>query len=471
MRPIRAAPCLPSLAWPADARLANVSLPTSGEDARATFEFNQKIREERQAARAAAAAASTASGERPSALAPGPGLRPPAGPPQVNAPNAAPAPQTPAAQQNASAAPRPIPLPQQIFRQEAKARIDAALDAETGLVERLAWFWSNHFCVSVDKRGVLPLAGAYEREAIRPHVLGRFGDMLLAVETHPAMLLYLDNARSIGPDSPAGRSGKGLNENLAREILELHTLGVRTVYSQADVTNFANVITGWTVVPPRQEHGGEFTFNPNMHQPGAQTLIGKPFPDHEFVQGRGALAMLGRHPATAQHVAAKLVRHFVSDEPVPALADRLAKRFIATEGDLREVSKTLIEAPESWEASERKLKRPGEWIIAALRASGTAPPDIAPLLQAQNLLGEPLWRPTAPAGFSDDDAAWLDGLAQRLDIANQLAHMAGAVDPEAAVEAGLGPLASDETATAIRRADSRPQALTLLFMAPEFQRR
>ena len=304
-------------------------------------------------------------------------------------------------------------------------------------------------------------------------MLGRFADMLLAAETHPAMLIYLDNARSIGPNSQAGLArGKGLNENLAREILELHTLGVRTVYTQDDVTRFAKIITGWTVIPPREEHGGEFTYNPRMHEPGAQTLIGKPYPDDNFNQGRAVLDMLARHPATARHIAAKLVRHFISDQPVSALTDKLAERFIATDGDLKEVAKTLVAAPESWSATDRKLKRPGEWIVAALRATGATSPDIAPILQAQNLLGEPLWRPAAPKGFPDEDAAWLDGLAQRLDVANQLARqVAGSTDPEQAVEAALGPLATEETRTAIRRAESRPQALTLLFMAPEFQRR
>jgi hypothetical protein len=177
--------------------------------------------------------------------------------------------------------PRPNPAAaafRQNYRDEAKVRIEAALNAEIGFAERLTWFWSNHFCISVAKNGVRPLAGAYEREAIRPNVLGRFADMLLAAETHPAMLIYL--ARSIGPNSQAGRDrGKGLNENLAREILELHTLGVRTVYTQDDVTRFAKIITGWTVIPPREEHGGEFRFNPHMHEPGAQTLIGRPFAD------------------------------------------------------------------------------------------------------------------------------------------------------------------------------------------------
>jgi uncharacterized protein (DUF1800 family) len=338
--------------------------------------------------------------------------------------------------------------------------------------ERLTWFWSNHFCVSVAKNGVRPLAGAYEREAIRPHILGRFADMLLAVETHPAMLIYLDNARSIGPNSPAGLDrGKGLNENLAREILELHTLGVRTVYTQDDVTQFARIITGWTVIPARQERAGEFMFNARMHEPGTRTLIGRAFADDQFEQGRAALDMLARHPATARHIATKLVRHFISDRPVPPLVDAIARRFMDTDGDLKEVARTLVSAPESWSATERKLKRPDEWQVGALRATG-ADPDITAFLQAQNLLGEPLWRPPAPKGFADEDAAWIDGLTQRLDIANQLARrIAGGVDAEQALETALGPLATDDTRIAIRRAESRPQALTLLFMAPEFQRR
>jgi uncharacterized protein (DUF1800 family) len=193
--------------------------------------------------------------------------------------------------------------------------------------------------------------------------------------------------------------------------------------------------------------------------------------ESDFEQGHAALAMLARHPATARHIADKLVRHFISDRPVPALADKLAVRFVETDGDLKEVAKTLVAAPESWSAADRKLKRPAEWMVTALRAAG-AELDITAFMQAQNLLGEPLWRPAAPKGFSDDDAAWIDGLAQRLDVANELARrVGGETDPQQALETALGSLATEETRTAIRRAESRPQALTLLFMAPEFQRR
>src|SRR5262244_3348652 len=185
----------------------------------------------------------------------------------------------------ASAEPEAVPLPRQLFRNEAKARFNAAINAEIGFVERLVWFWSNHFCVNAD---ATVMAGGYEREAIRPHVLGRFSDMLLAVERHPAMLLYLNNEQSIGPGSIAGiNRDRGLNENLAREILELHTLGVRTGYTQDDVLSFAKVITGWTTyVPDLPEHGGEFVFYPRFHEPGPQTVLSKTYRDTGFEQGK-----------------------------------------------------------------------------------------------------------------------------------------------------------------------------------------
>jgi uncharacterized protein (DUF1800 family) len=464
-------------------RITGADLLTSGEAARTAFAFQQAQRAARQAERAAQAAqtSNAPSANSQGANAQGGG---PASPEMKPADQAG----TPASSQP----PRnPGPgVPQQIYLAEAKARFNAALGAEIGFVERLVWFWSNHFCVSADKGNVRQICGAYEREAIRAHVLGRFGDMLLAAESHPAMLVYLDNARSIGPDSIAGlRQKRGLNENLAREILELHTLGVRSVYTQEDVTRFANVITGWTRVPFRQDarggalaseasggdssaRGGEFEFNARMHQPGSQSVIGRIYPDAGVEQGRAVLAALARHPATATHVATKLARHFVADEPPPALVERLSKRFLATQGDLKAVSKELVTAAEAWEAPRAKLKRPGEWIIGTLRAVGVMPPEIGPMMQAHNLLGEPLWRPSAPKGFPDESAPWLDGLAQRLDIANQFARRAGGeADPREVFEEALAPLASTETRQAITRAESRPQALALLFMAPEFQRR
>jgi uncharacterized protein (DUF1800 family) len=365
------------------------------------------------------------------------------------------------------------PLPQKLLQSEASARIDAAVGADIGLVERLVWFWSNHFCISADK--AVGMAGAYEREAIRPHVLGRFADMLDAVESHPAMLVYLDNVQSMGADSVTGiNRGKGLNENLAREILELHTLGVRSSYSQADVTSFANVLTGWTWIGPGEpQHGGEFAFNQLLHEPGGQTMLGKRYAESGVAQGRAVLADLARHPATAQHIAQKLARHFVADDPPPALAAKLEQSFRDSDGDLKEFAKTLVQSDEAWTPDRQKLKPPSAWIVAMMRLTGAARGiPIGRVLGAQAQLGEALWRPPAPNGYPDTEAAWIDGVPHRLDIANQFAgQLAAVIDPLALVDAGLGPLASAATRQTVAHAESRAQALALLVMTPEFLRR
>ena len=462
---------LAELDRPNAGRIAAADLMDSGTALRSAVEFQQARRQmRREASGQNSPQQKNARQEDAEQMKAQPNNAPPDNTQQKNA-------QPKNAKGNGAGRPRPTVgvAPQEIYIAEAKARLDTALAAETGFTERLVWFWSNHFCVSADKGQVRPIAGAFEREAIRGHVLGRFGDMLLAVESHPAMLMYLDNARSIGPNSPAGRNRRrGLNENLAREILELHTLGVRSVYSQDDVTSFAKVITGWTVVPARQdpELGGTFNFNPRMHETGPQSVIGKRYDAAGVEQGRRVLADLARHPATAKHIAQKFARHFVSDEPPPALVDRLTKRFLDTGGDLKELAKALIRSDEAWDASRTRIKRPAEWIVGSLRALGANPPDVRPLVQAQNLLGEPLWRPPAPNGFADDNATWLDGLSQRLDLANQFARRnAGEADPMAVFEQTVAPFASDETRRTITRAESRPQALALLLMSPEFQRR
>ena len=446
---------LAELEAPKAGQIANADLPTSGAENRTVYEFNaerlaqQKQEQKRkQAAQAGMQSADNAM--------------------EQNSMEQKPAEQKADA---TPAAPKPMPPGRQIFLSEARARYNAAINADIGFAERLVWFWSNHFCVNFDST---VMAGAYEREAIRPHVLGRFADMLLAAESHPAMLLYLDNASSIGPNSVAGiNRNRGLNENLAREILELHTLGVRTVYAQADVTNFAKVITGWTILPTvdNPDHGGEFVFNRRLHEPAPQTLIGNTYPDTGVEQGRSVLADLARHPATARHVAVKLARHFIADDPPPALVERLTQRFLDTDGDLKEVAKTLVGAPEAWSPEQAKIKRPGEWIVAQRRATGTQG-QIDRMMGAQALLGEPLWRPPAPKGFPDDNATWLDGLALRLASANVFAQRVSPnVDPQAVLETALGPLASEETRLTVARAESKQQALAFVVMAPEFQRR
>jgi uncharacterized protein (DUF1800 family) len=435
--------------------VAAADLPSSGAANRAVFEFNAErnakeklARKQRDAAQKLAEKAGMENAGIENAM---------AGQPEPPPPK--------------SEQPDQVPLPRRIFLDEAKARFNAAIGAEIGIVERLVWFWSNHFCVNAD---ATVEAGGYEREAIRPYVLGRFADMLQAVESHPAMLLYLNNALSIGPNSVAGiNRDRGLNENLAREILELHTLGVRTGYAQADVTNFAKVLTGWTIreTASDPDHGGEFVFLRRAHEPGPQMVIGREYPDNGVEQGRAVLDDLARHPATARHIATELARHFVADEPPPALVDHLASRFVETDGDLKELARVLVSAPEAWAPEQRKIKRPAEWIVSALRATGQNG-DIQRIVRGLNLLGEPLWRPPAPKGFPDDNAAWLDGLQQRLDIANTFAQrVAGQLDPHAIAETTIGPLASTETREAIDRAESKQQALTMLLMAPEFLRR
>src|SRR5215469_11154861 len=417
-------------------QIVNADLPTSGAANRAVFEFlaERSAAQKREKKRLEAQGAVTAN-------------------PAASKDDA------PKRDAMATALPKieTLPLPRQIFLNEARARVDAATKAEIGFVERLVWFWSNHFCVNAD---ATVMAGGYEREAIRPHVLGRFSDMLLAVEGHPAMLLYLNNAQSIGPASVAGiNRDRGLNENLAREILELHTLGVRTVYTQNDVTSFAKVITGWTFLPPvtNPDHGAEFVFNKRLHEPGPQTVVGKTYPDAGVEQGRAVLRDLASHPATATHVATQLARHFVADDPPPSLVERLTQRFLDTDGDLREVARALVTASDAWVPERTKIKRPSEWAVAALRATGVEI-DIRRIMQAQLLLGEPLWRPAAPKGFSDDTAAWLDGLAQRLAIADAFAQREGAsVDAQELAETALGPLLTDNTRRVLQGAESRQQ--------------
>jgi uncharacterized protein (DUF1800 family) len=395
--------------------------------------------------------------------------------PETAAPCVAPSSQNDAAnQQPQPAQSQQPPLPQQLFLDEAKARVDAAIGANIGLVERLVWFWSNHFCISADK--VVAMTGPYEREAIRPYVRRRFVDMLQAVESHPAMLVYLDNVESMGAESVAGiNRDKGLNENLARETMELHTLGVHGGYTQQDVTSYANVITGWTWIPPIEpNHGGEFAFSKRLHQPGDKIVLGKLYPDGGMEQGRAVLADFARHPATAQHLAQKLATHFVADDPPPSLVSKLVQRFKDTDGDLKEVAKTLVSADESWAPQRTKLKPPSRWIIAMLRlASPAVPPQnaIQRVVGAQATLGEQLWRPLAPNGYPDTEAAWIDGVPNRLNIANEYAaRVAAIVDPVALLDETLGPLASNDTRQTIARAESRAQAMTLLVMAPEFLR-
>lgn len=369
-------------------------------------------------------------------------------------------------------------LEQRLYRDEALWRWRLQTAAPIGFLERLVAFWSNHFSVSVDKdQYVRVAAGPFEREAIRPHVLGRFADMLEAVAHHPAMIHYLDNQQSIGPDSPAGRkSRRGLNENLAREILELHTLGVGGGYTQADVTSFAGVLTGWTAEgrDGRRAPPGSWYFRDEAHQPGEHSVFGiRPVPGGE-AEGRAVLDALAVHPATARHLATKLVRHFVADDPPPALVDRLAAVWSASGGDLAAVSSALIDDELAWTTPPSKVRRPSEFLAAIWRATDAPPQDAGPVLAALAGLGETLWQPTSPAGFSDHDAAWATPVAMktRLDVAwNAAGRLPATFDPEVLLDTVAGPSASAATREAVGRAESRRQAAAIVFASPEFQRR
>jgi uncharacterized protein (DUF1800 family) len=396
----------------------------------------------------------------------------------------APVPATPSAPGAPSSTPATAParteppLPQRVYRDEAKARVHLANEPLVGFSERLVQFWSNHFCVSVAKGGMVrAAAGVFEREAIRPHVFGRFADMLWAVVSSPAMLVYLDNQQSIGPGSKAGqRRGRGLNENLAREIMELHTLGVAGGYTQGDVTSLARILTGWTVVGREGNLGppGTFVFNANLHEPGDHVIIGKTYRDNGLEQGREALNGLARHPSTARHIARKLARHFVADEPPAALVARLAKTFAESDGDLQKVSMALVEAPEAWTPQATKMRSPQEFLVAAMRALARKP-EAPQILGPLNAMGQQIWQPSGPNGFSDTVATWAtaEGMKTRLDVAAAIARQVapGTVDPRTIVDEILGSLASNETRQAVARAESKPQALALFLMSPEFQRR
>lgn len=360
----------------------------------------------------------------------------------------------------------------QMFRDEVAARSSHAIATQDGFVERLVMFWSNHFCVSVRKAPpVRAAAGPYEREAIRPHVLGRFRDMLGAVMHHPAMLVYLDNAQSTGPNSPAGqRRSRGLNENLGRELMELHTVGVGGGYGQRDVTEAARVLTGWTMTPATAPDGGRFIFNRRRHEPGAFQVMGVRYDQDGIAKGETLLDDLASRPETAQHVAAKLVRHFVTEAAPPDLVAQVAKAFRDSDGDLAATARALAGADAAWAAQPVKTLPPYDLLIAAARATGWSP-QAQDVIRVCRILGEPIWAPSGPNGYSDADDVWATpaALIERLDWAGRIARQtASQADMRELARDLFGDRLSAETADAVRRAESRQQALALLIMSPEF---
>jgi uncharacterized protein (DUF1800 family) len=382
-----------------------------------------------------------------------------------------------------------------VYVDEAVARFSHAVTTDRPFLERITQFWSNHFAVSVDKIAVLGLAGAMEREAIRPNVTGSFSRMLLAVEKHPAMLLYLDNQTSIGPNSRAarllekrGNSGErkvDINENLAREILELHTLGVNGGYTQGDVTTFAKAITGWSIGGEPQGRRlarlgidtgrpGEFFFREEFHEPGAKRLLGRSYGEDGLRQGESVLEDLALRPETARHISTKLARHFIADEPPKAVVERMTHAWLESRGKLTKVYQALLDSPEALSEPLAKFKTPADYIYSSYRALGLPLRDKRRTLQAFEALGQRNLQPGSPAGWPDTSAdwdgssallkriAWADAVAQRMGDARNARELAPQL---------LGATLSGDTSKAIARAASGAQALTLLLASPEFMRR
>ena len=356
---------------------------------------------------------------------------------------------------------------------EAAARTRAQIESDAPFRERLVAFWSNHFTVSVQRPAIVGLAGAFEREAIRPYACGRFADMLRAVCRHQAMLLYLDNAISVGPDSRFGKQRqRGLNENLAREILELHTLGVNGGYTQGDVREFAKILTGWSIAR-LEEGGGSYRYYEPIHQPGDKVLLGVRYAEAGEREGETALLALARHPSTANHIASKFARHFIADRPPAAAIERLAGIFRDTDGDLAALARAVVEAPEAWVEPMAKVKTPVEFVVSAFRATALeAEPER--LVGSQRLFGQAPFAAPSPAGWPDTADQWIgpESVLRRAEWAMALALRAERDNrPLPLFEATIAPVAASETRAAILSAASLAEGIALVIASAEFQRR
>lgn len=359
------------------------------------------------------------------------------------------------------------------------------IDAEDGIRERLTYFWADHFTANGRGKGQVfaSATAAYVDAAIRPRILGPFRELLIAAVTHPLMLVYLDQPRSFGPNSPAAARGKrqrGLNENLAREVLELHTLGVGGPYAQNDVRQLAELFTGLTFTPKQG-----FVFRANMAEPGAETILGQRYGGSKATLAdiHAALADLAAHPDTARHIAWKLAVHFVSDAPDPALVDTLARRYMDTDGHLGEVTRALLEHPSSWDATRRNIKPPFLFIASTLRALGVDRQQVAAwkhgrivkmLYQPMARMGQVWEGPAGPDGYAEEDMHWItpQGMAARLQWAMAAPQiLAGSLpDPRAFVETALGPWVTPEVAFAAKAAETRWEGIALVLASPAFQR-
>jgi len=317
-------------------------------------------------------------------------------------------------------------LDARVAREAAEARLLRALDSPRQLEEVMVDFWYNHFNVFSGKGIDRALVTSYENEAIRPHALGSFRALLGATARHPAMLFYLDNAVSSAPNPNAKGKAGGLNENYARELMELHTLGVDGGYSQRDVTELARMLTGWTFDQRRLANGGEgFRFDPRRHDKGVKTWLGQQIAPAGQDEGEHALDVLAVHPTTARHVSRQLARYFVSDDPPPALVERMTATWRASGGDIRAVLRTMFTSSEfmSTEAAGAKFKTPYQFVVSAVRASGAPVLNVNPMVNTMSQLGMPLYGCQTPDGYKNTQDAWLnpDALTRRITFATALA--------------------------------------------------
>ncbi len=367
----------------------------------------------------------------------------------------------------------------------AFARYQSASSSNTPLIERLVHFWSNHFAVSIEKNPVGMLVGHYENEAIRPYVAGNFRDLLENAIGHPAMIMYLDNQLSVGPNSRLGQVARkrarrdlGLNENLAREVLELHTLGVNGGYGQSDVTSLAHVLTGWSVGggngPLNEGTPGVFLYRDLIHEPGSQTVLGKRYGQDGIGQIHAVLDDLALHPATAKYLAEKLARHFVSDTPPASLVSELAAVYLRHRGELKPVYRALIKSAALTELAWQKLKTPHDFVVSSWRALNLVPNEADMVANSLAVLGQFPFRPGSPAGYPDRAEGWsgANNLMKRVEwaqlLVRRLRPTLSAVD--AAVQL-FGNHQFGDLHMTLRRAESAEQAWTLLLASPQFQRR
>ena len=321
--------------------------------------------------------------------------------------------------------------PQLLVRDLTEAKLYRAIYSERQLEEQLVDFWFNHFNVNIAKGADRFLTPSYERDAIRPHVLGKFRDLLGATAAHPAMLFYLDNWQNSSPDAQRpfakakAKQVRGINENYARELMELHTLGVDNGYTQDDIVAVARAFTGWTILQPRM--GGDFTYNDRVHDKGEKIVLGVKIPaGGGQSDGEKVLDILAKRPETAHFISLKLAQRFVADDPPTALVDRMAKKFRDTDGDIRALVAAMIDSPEFFSEAARnsKVKSPLEFVVSAVRATGEPLRSALPLAQKLVELGQPLYRKVEPTGYSTMAEEWVNssGLLARMNFAVELKH-------------------------------------------------